>query len=105
MGAQIGVSSKREAEILTDAVKVLKELVNPKRIILFGSRGKGNFSHASDFDLAVDATVPDLKIQQKISAWMEAVSGLYRIDLVYLSNVKESFRRLILKTGKTIYER
>lgn len=97
--------SQRENEILQMAVAVLKKYLNPDKIILFGSRGKGGFHKNSDFDLAVDRERPDIRIERKISEEIDQVAGLYEVDIVYLSNVDEAFRDIILKTGKTVYER
>lgn len=97
--------SQRENEILQMAVAVLKKYLIPDKIILFGSRGKGKFYKNSDFDLAVDRERPEIRIERKISDEIDEVAGLYDVDIVYLKAVDEAFRDIILKTGKTIYER
>jgi predicted nucleotidyltransferase len=97
--------SQRENEILEMVVGVLKKYLNPDKIILFGSRGKGKIYKNSDFDLAVDKGRPDIRIERKISEEIDEVAGLYEVDIVYLNNVDEAFRDIVLKTGKIIYER
>lgn len=97
--------SQRENEILQTAAAILKKYLNPGKIVLFGSRGKGNFHKNSDFDLALDKDRPDIRIERKISEEMDEVAGLYKVDIVYLNDVDEEFREIILKTGKAIYER
>jgi len=96
---------KRELEILNKVIGIFKEDLNPSKIILFGSRGKGNNNQSADFDLAIDCPKPQISVQRKINEEIEKVSGLYQVDLVYLMSVDEEFKRIILKTGKVVYER
>jgi predicted nucleotidyltransferase len=95
----------REQEILTHAVKVLQERLDPVRIILFGSRAKGIRRPHADFDLAIDGERPEHRIERLIAAEIERKAGLYKVDIVYLSAVDEQFRAIIFATGKTVYER
>lgn len=97
--------SRRETEILRNAIEVLKRHLHPDKIILFGSRGKGNFQKYSDFDLAVSNGIPDIRTERKILEDIEEIAGLYNIDIVYLNSVDEEFKDIILKTGEVIYER
>ncbi|OGX11179.1 MAG: hypothetical protein A2351_02920 [Omnitrophica bacterium RIFOXYB12_FULL_50_7] len=97
--------TERENEILQGVIKILKKDLAPRRIILFGSRAKGKFQKGSDFDFAVDLKKPDFNIERKIKEKIEAISGLYGVDVVYLKSVDEGFRKIVQKTGKVIYER
>ncbi|MDI6735200.1 MAG: nucleotidyltransferase domain-containing protein [bacterium] len=97
--------NNRENEILRETIDVLKEGLNPSRIILFGSRAKGNNDKNADFDFAVDCKRPKISVQRKISEEIEKISGLYKVDIVYMLSVDEEFRKIILKTGEVIYER
>lgn len=86
-------------------VSVVKKELNPGRIILFGSRAKGVNRNNADFDVAVDLDEPDSKTRRYLTEKLDNIRGLYKIDLVYLNSLEETFRSLILKTGKVIYER
>lgn len=97
--------SKREELIMAEALGIIKRYINPGKIILFGSRVKGNNSQGSDFDFAVDSVKPQLKIRRKIFEEIDKKCGLYNIDVVYLKSVDEDFKNLILKQGKVVYER
>lgn len=79
--------------------------MNPGRIIMFGSRGKGKSKYNSDFDLALDLKKPDIRKRRIIEDKIEDAVGLYSVDLVYLDSVDTDFKNLVLKTGKVIYER
>jgi predicted nucleotidyltransferase len=94
----------RETEIIRKTTDVIRNRIKPHRIILFGSRAKGNARHGSDFDFAVDAPRPDGNTRRMIEGDIERFSGLYEVDVVYLPNVEDGFRQLVLSTGKVIYE-
>lgn len=95
----------REKEILNKVIKTLKEHVNPKKIYLFGSRAKNTHRNGSDFDFAVTGKTPAFESQKRIEDKIADFAGLYKIDIVYLENVDEGFRELILHEGKVIYEK
>ncbi len=97
--------TKREKEIIDGVVEILKDHLDPSRIILFGSRAKQTHHMASDFDFAVDMKKPGISIQREINSKIEEASGLYAVDIVYLRSIEDEFRRLIVKTGRVIYER
>ncbi|UCD15197.1 MAG: nucleotidyltransferase domain-containing protein, partial [Candidatus Omnitrophota bacterium] len=97
--------TKREDEILEGIIDILKTYLKPSRVILFGSRAKGKGNKSCDFDIAVDCKKPEISIQRKINDAIEKISGLYKIDIVYLQSVEDKFKDIILKTGKEIYER
>lgn len=95
---------KRETEILNNILEVLKTYLSPAKIILFGSRAEGKFYKHSDFDIAVEVNEKiDARKRRKIRNEIEKISGLYKVDIVYLSSVEEDFKNIILETGKIIY--
>lgn len=97
---------KREEDILKKVVQILERRLHPPRIILFGSRAKGiPFQGNPDFDIAVDREKVDFWELIEIEREIDAVSGLYKVDIVFLKSVKESFRNIILETGKVVYEK
>ena len=59
--------NKREKEISNQVVEILKNHIDPKRVILFGSRAKKNNSKHADFDFAVEANKPDITLQRKLN--------------------------------------
>lgn len=86
-------------------VNILKVHFNPPRILLFGSRAQKEFNKFSDFDMAVDREMLDIRQLRRLKEEIEKVSGLYKVDIVFLKSVDEEFRSIVLKTGKVIYER
>jgi len=97
--------TQREETILKNVEEILIKRLDPGKIILFGSRARKKNDNNADFDLAIDKTRIDIRLHRKIKEEIDSVCGLYKIDIVFLSSVDRSFKELVLKTGKVIYER
>ena len=98
--------SQRENEILEKIRELLIDFYDPKRIVLFGSRAKGKNKLGSDFDFAVDTDrIPNQEKLFSLRKEIDNISGLYKIDVVFLSDVDDEFKQIILETGKVIYEK
>lgn len=98
--------TQRENEILEKIRVLLIDFYDPKRIVLFGSRAKGKNKLGSDFDFAVDTDIiPNQEKLFSLRKEIDNISGLYKIDVVFLSNVDDEFKQIILETGKVIYEK
>ena len=76
---------------------------NPKKIILFGSRSRGDYKKNSDIDIAVDLDL-NFREKRKLRDKIDTLAGLYSVDLIFLNEVEDSFKNKILKEGKIIYE-
>jgi len=94
-----------EEKRLNKIVNTLVDELNPERLILFGSRGKGNSFPNSDYDIAVDTQKIEFRKKRILNDKIEDILGLHKLDLVFLNEVEKKFREIILKTGKVIYER
>ena len=92
-----GLSEELIKEISTIASKW-----GVQKVILFGSRSRGDYGRASDIDLAVsggDFTQFCLNIEQ--NAWT-----LLKFDIINLDDPLEpDFRAMIQKEGVTLYEK
>lgn len=99
------MSNLRQDEIIRAVTSVLILNLDPERVYLFGSRAKEKNGKHSDFDFAVSGKKPPLDLERKIDEAVDDVSGLYKVDVVYLGSVEEDFKDIVLKTGKVIYER
>ncbi|SNZ06223.1 Predicted nucleotidyltransferase [Persephonella hydrogeniphila] len=77
---------------------------NPRKIILFGSRAKGTYKKSSDIDIAVDIDL-DFREKRKIKERIDQISGLYTVDLIFLSEVTEDFKKRVLEEGVVLYEK
>lgn len=92
-----GLSEELIKEISTIASKW-----GVQKVILFGSRSRGDYGRASDIDLAVsggDFTQFCLNIEE--NAWT-----LLKFDIINLDDSLEpDFRAMIQKEGVTLYEK
>lgn len=79
---------------LNSIIEKIKKNVNPNKIILFGSRARGDAHKNSDIDIAVDS---DKSI--------ENISIEAPVDLVNLKKVGDSLKEKIKREGVIIYER
>lgn len=95
----------RETQILHDCVELLARECHPECIYLFGSRATQRAAPTSDFDFAVDGPAPTAAEQARVRSLMEALAGLYSINLVFLQQVDAEFRAIIMDSGQVVYER
>ncbi|MBC8120721.1 MAG: nucleotidyltransferase domain-containing protein [Gemmatimonadaceae bacterium] len=91
--------------VLNNLVQVLAARPEVRRVLLFGSRARGDASERSDIDLAIEA--PDATSRQwlEIVAMVEDTDTLLLFDLVRLEEASEAFKARILFEGKILYER
>lgn len=90
---------------LSKIIDTIVGFVDPERIILFGSRGKGEGLKSADYDLAIEANEISFRKKRKLTEQLEETLGLHSLDLIYLSEVDAKFRKIILNTGLVVYER
>jgi predicted nucleotidyltransferase len=93
-----------------DAVRAITETLRkacPKieKIILFGSRARGDFRSRSDIDIAVSCPQASQREWLDLYDSIEDAPTLLSIDLVRLENAGASLRNRILGEGQTLYER
>ena len=86
-----------------DIEKIVKEIkkYNPKRVILFGSRSRGDNLKNSDIDIAVDIDL-SFREKRKLKEKLDLIAGLYKVDLVFFDEMSEDFKKHILKEGKVL---
>lgn len=96
---------KREEEILSKIVSLLKEDLKPRRILLFGSRAGEKYNPGSDFDIALDGKKIDVREMRELKEKLEEITGLYKVDIIFLESVDKELRDIILRRGKILYER
>ena len=93
-------------EKLNKIVKIINEELNPQKIILFWSRAKNDFKNGSDIDLCIlGADNTDNRKIRKLKEKIDDISGLYSVDLIFYEKIDEEFKKIILETGKVIYEK
>ena len=71
-----------------------------KKVVLFGSRAKGNYKYNSDIDLGI---LCDKKYKGTIAEELDEIVGIYSIDLVFLDSMNNEIKLQIEKYGIEIY--
>ena len=75
-----------------------------ERVLLFGSRGRGDFHPQSDIDLAVDAPGLDTQGFASLQRQLDALNLIYRVDLVWLQDrLDDRFRGFIERDGRVFW--
>ncbi len=81
-------------DYLDKIVEKIKQQINPRKIILFGSRARGDAHKNADIDLAIES-----------EGSIEKLSIYGPFDIVNLRKVSHDMRKKIEREGLVIYER
>lgn len=87
---------------LAEQLAGLARLHNAKRLVLFGSRARGDHKPRSDIDLAVY----DMPEQERAAFWLDAeeLPTLLKFDIVHIMpGMDPKFIENIEKDGVTLY--
>jgi predicted nucleotidyltransferase len=88
-----------------DQIKQIAAKYSITRLVLFGSRARGDHSPASDYDLAVFGPGLSALAQAEFSLDVEEIPTLKKIDLVFMDEAAaDDLMRNIVTEGKVIYE-
>jgi len=100
------ISYKKREEIIIDKiVSLLRKDIKPNRILLFGSRTEKKHNPGSDFDIALDGKKISVRKMRELREKLEKVSGLHKVDIIFLESVDKEFKEIVLRRGKILYER
>ena len=85
-------------------IDLAKDKLEPKKIILFGSRARGDHRPHSDFDLAfVGVTDRNAWNRFTISIQEDPIT-LQSVDLVLFEELNDDYKKNIEREGFTLYE-
>ena len=110
-GARFLRFAKHMGHRLTDnqisgILEILKENKKLQKVVLYGSRAKGNFSPGSDIDLALTGDSLDFNDIVDYKVKLDNLPILNKIDLVIYDQIKEpALIEHIKRIGKVIYQR
>lgn len=81
-------------------IGVIKAVIPEAKIILYGSRARGDFTDRSDIDIALQA---DQQLSRadiaEIKDMLENSSIPYHFDIVDLETIPKNLKEIILKEG------
>lgn len=84
-------------------IKIIREIIpDPQlKIILYGSRARGDARATSDYDIAIDLSekIPDRFIS-RIKEKLENSDIPYKVDIVDLNGIAEELKQRIIREGK-----
>lgn len=68
--------------------KIFSKFSQIDKVILYGSRAKGNFKNGSDIDLTLIGDLLDLKLLHKIEDELDELLLPYKIDLSLFNHIE-----------------
>ncbi len=92
--------------VITDICSVFERHSNIQKVVIFGSRAKGNYSEGSDIDLAAIGDNISFNQLMDINIQIEDLGLLYKVDVVdYKKNLGTPIGDHIDRVGLLFYEK
>ena len=102
-----------DASVMQEIVRRIVEVMHPEKIILFGSRSRGDARHGSDIDILVIADSKEPRYRRAAPLYGALSDILCPMDiLVYSpdevkewSEVRQAFVTTAIREGEVLYEK
>lgn len=92
--------------VISDICNVFKRHSNIDKVMIFGSRAKGNYSEGSDIDLALIGENISFNQLMDINIQIEDLGLLYKVDVIdYTKNSATPIGEHIDRVGLLFYEK
>jgi predicted nucleotidyltransferase len=94
-------------EVIAACVAIIRRHAGQacQRILLFGSRARGDAHVGSDVDLAIDAGMAlPVGIMARIHADVDDLRTLQSVDVLDVQRVSPTLRAAVLQEGRVVYE-
>ena len=101
------------SKVYDESIRMLKEILGQVfkpgevKVVLFGSRARGDHLQTSDIDLGILPQGQPLSYQRKLALLRERLENSnipYKVDIVDLSQVDDEFARQALSKGVMIWK-
>lgn len=93
-----GLSSR----LMKRVVQTTLDNTDASRIILYGSRARGDYKETSDIDLAIISSRSAHALKEILN---EEIPTLLKFDVINFSKAENALKREILKEGIVLYEK
>lgn len=95
--------TKIEDPILKKIVEQVLQHCKPQKIVLFGSRARGDYREKSDYDISVSG-INESNYAEVLNAIDDNDFTLKKIDLLKYENLNEEYQKSVNTEGITLYE-
>ncbi|HOE04442.1 MAG TPA: nucleotidyltransferase domain-containing protein [Bacteroidales bacterium] len=93
-------------ENLANVIAIISAHPKVKKIILFGSRAKGNFNKGSDIDIAVSGEHIELNDILNLLIVLDNLDLAYKFDIIIFENIQsEELKEHIERIGIVLYDK
>ena len=92
--------------IFQSIILLIREKVDPDKIILFGSRATKRAKKGSDIDIAIfGGKKLNHREERKLREKIDELAGLYSVDIVFAEKLQKTFKEMVQDQGVVIYEK
>lgn len=92
-------------DFILEEIAKIAEQYGVERVLLYGSRARGNHSPVSDYDIAIYGKNISTADRVSLSHDIDEIRTLKKIDLVFLTDIDDTeFAQRIREEGVIIYE-
>ncbi len=107
------LDERHAAQILREVARRIVELVHPEKIILFGSRARGEGGNRSDLDILVIAESAEPRHRRSVPIYGALSDILVPMDIIVYtpaeveewSDVPQAFVTTAVREGTVLYEK
>ena len=90
-------------QLFNEIVETIKSLGFVKKLVIYGSRARGDYKYNSDIDLAID--VDSYEELRKVYQVIDNVKMIYTFNLIDLNTISnEKFKANIEKDGIVLFD-
>ena len=98
---KLGLSEK----LLKSMEDIFKLKPQVERVLIYGSRAKGNYSKGSDIDITIVAPEMNFSEYLRLYSMLEDLEIPYRLDVTKYEMLEDNIKEHIKRVGQEIYNR
>ncbi|HOQ11311.1 MAG: Nucleotidyltransferase domain protein [Spirochaetes bacterium ADurb.Bin218] len=98
---KFGLSEK----LLKSMEDIFKLKPQVERVLIYGSRAKGNYSKGSDIDITIVAPEMNFSEYLRLYSMLEDLEIPYRLDVTKYEMLEDNIKEHIKRVGQEIYNR